>query len=77
VGAWLAGAGLGLAATMGSSGGLAGTFLGPLALLFGMIGLLVTTVVLFMRSSILFQDSPIQKRRRSAYHPSMSSTPAT
>jgi hypothetical protein len=44
----------GLAATMGSSGGLAGTFLGPLALLFGMIGLLVTTVVLFMRSSMLY-----------------------
>ena len=39
----------GMAATMVSSGGLATTFLGPLALLFGMIGLLVTTVVLFMR----------------------------
>ena len=43
-----------LAATLSSSGGLAGTFLGPLALLFGMIGLLVTTVVLFMRSSLLY-----------------------
>ena len=30
------------------------TFLGPLALLFGMIGLLVTTVVLFMRSALLY-----------------------
>lgn len=37
----------GLARTMSSAGGLATTFLGPLALLFGMIGLLVTTVVLF------------------------------
>jgi hypothetical protein len=44
----------GLAATMVSSGGLAGTFLGPLALLFGMIGLLTTTIVLFMRSSMLY-----------------------
>jgi hypothetical protein len=44
----------GLAATMVSSGGLATTFLGPLALLFGMIGLLVTSVVLFMRSSMLY-----------------------
>ncbi|MEK7423972.1 MAG: hypothetical protein AAB131_09055 [Actinomycetota bacterium] len=44
----------GLAATMVASGGLATTFLGPLALLFGMIGLLVTTVVLFMRSSMLY-----------------------
>jgi len=44
----------GMAATMVSSGGLATTFLGPLALLFGMIGLLVTTVVLFMRSSMLY-----------------------
>ncbi len=43
-----------LAATMSSSGPLATTFLGPLALLFGMIGLLVTTVVLFMRSSLLY-----------------------
>ena len=44
----------GLALTMISAGGLATTFLGPLALLFGMIGLLVTTVVLFMRSSLLY-----------------------
>jgi hypothetical protein len=44
----------GLAVTLTSSGGLAGTFLGPLALLFGMIGLIVTTVVLFMRSSLLY-----------------------
>ena len=44
----------GLAATMVSSGGLATTFLGPLALLFGMIGLIVTTVVLFLRSSMLY-----------------------
>ena len=44
----------GLAATLSQAGGLATTFLGPLALLFGMIGLLVTTVVLFMRSSLLY-----------------------
>lgn len=44
----------GLAATMVSAGGLANTFLGPLALLFGMIGLIVTTVVLFLRSSMLY-----------------------
>ncbi|MDO8392454.1 MAG: hypothetical protein Q7V57_18425 [Actinomycetota bacterium] len=44
----------GLAGTMTSAGGLATTFLGPLALLFGMVGLLVTTVVLFMRSSLLY-----------------------
>jgi hypothetical protein len=44
----------GLAATLSQSGGLATTFLGPLALLFGMVGLLVTTVVLFMRSSLLY-----------------------
>ena len=44
----------GMASTMVSSGALATTFLGPLALLFGMIGLLVTTVVLFMRSSLLY-----------------------
>lgn len=43
-----------LAATMVQAGGLAGTFLGPLALLFGMIGLLVTAVVLFMRSALLY-----------------------
>ena len=44
----------GLAGTMSRAGGLATTFLGPLALLFGMVGLLVTTVVLFMRSSLLY-----------------------
>ena len=44
----------GLAAVMTTAGPLATTFLGPLALLFGMIGLLVTTVVLFMRSSLLY-----------------------
>ena len=44
----------GLAATLSQAGGLATTFLGPLALLFGMVGLLVTTVVLFMRSSLLY-----------------------
>jgi hypothetical protein len=44
----------GLAATLSHAGGLATTFLGPLALLFGMVGLLVTTVVLFMRSSLLY-----------------------
>lgn len=43
-----------LAATMSEAGGLAGTFLGPLALLFGMLGLLVTAVVLFMRSALLY-----------------------
>jgi hypothetical protein len=44
----------GLASTMSKAGPLSTTFLGPLALLFGMIGLLVTTVVLFMRSSLLY-----------------------
>jgi hypothetical protein len=44
----------GLASTMSQAGPLSTTFLGPLALLFGMIGLLVTTVVLFMRSSLLY-----------------------
>jgi hypothetical protein len=44
----------GLAKTMSQAGPLASTFLGPLALLFGMVGLLVTTVVLFMRSSLLY-----------------------
>jgi hypothetical protein len=43
-----------LAKTMSHAGPLASTFLGPLALLFGMVGLLVTTVVLFMRSSLLY-----------------------
>jgi hypothetical protein len=44
----------GLAATIGASGPLGMTFLGPLALLFGMIGLLTTTVTLFMRSTVLY-----------------------
>lgn len=43
-----------IAATIGRAKGLAVTFLGPLALLFGMIGLLVTSVVLFMRSSLMY-----------------------
>ena len=43
-----------VALTIGSAGGLAGTFLGPLAMLFGMIGLLVISVVLFMRSALLY-----------------------
>ena len=43
-----------VAVVMSGSGGLAGTFLGPLALLIGMIGLLMTTVVLFMRSALLY-----------------------
>ena len=43
-----------LALTIGSAGALAGTFLGPLAMLFGMIGLLVMAVVLFMRSALLY-----------------------
>jgi hypothetical protein len=44
----------GLAVTLSQAGGLATTFLGPLALLFGMVGLLMTTVVLFMRSFLLY-----------------------
>jgi hypothetical protein len=45
----------GLASTMGAAGGgFALTFLGPLALAWGMIGLLVTAVVLFMRTSMLY-----------------------
>lgn len=43
-----------VAAVSSRAGGLAGTFLGPLALLFGMIGLLMTAVVLFMRSALLY-----------------------
>jgi hypothetical protein len=43
-----------VALTIGSAGGLAGTFLGPLAMLFGMIGLMVISVVLFMRSALLY-----------------------
>ena len=44
----------GLAAALSRAPVLATSFLGPLALLFGMVGLLVTTVVLFMRSSLLY-----------------------
>ncbi len=43
-----------VAGVMSGAGALAGSFLGPLALLFGMIGLLMTTVVLFMRSALLY-----------------------
>lgn len=44
-----------LADTMGAAGGgFAVTFLGPLALFWGMLGLLVTTVMLFMRTSLLY-----------------------
>lgn len=43
-----------IATVIGSAGALGATFLGPLALLFGMIGLLMTTVVLFMRSALLY-----------------------
>ncbi len=43
-----------LAVTMAVAGRLGGTFLGPLALLFGMGGLMVTAVVLFMRSALLY-----------------------
>jgi len=43
-----------VAGVMTNAGALAGTFLGPLALLFGMIGLLMTTLVLFMRSALLY-----------------------
>jgi hypothetical protein len=43
-----------VAGVTSGAGALAGTFLGPLALLFGMIGLLMTTVVLFMRSALLY-----------------------
>ena len=44
----------GLVSTLSKAGPLATSFLGPLALLFGMVGLLVTTVVLFMRSTLLY-----------------------
>jgi hypothetical protein len=44
----------GLAATVSVGGPLASTFVAPLALLFGMVGLLVTAVVLFMRSALLY-----------------------
>ena len=43
-----------VATVTSGAGVLAGTFLGPLALLFGMVGLLMTTVVLFMRSALLY-----------------------
>ena len=43
-----------IAGVVAGAGALAGTFLGPLALLLGMIGLLMTTVVLFMRSALLY-----------------------
>ena len=43
-----------MASIITRAGGLAGTFLGPLALLLGMLGLLVTAVVLFMRSALLY-----------------------
>ncbi|WP_051062582.1 hypothetical protein [Ilumatobacter nonamiensis] len=40
--------------TQSVAGGLAVSFLGPLALLFGMVGMMVTAVVLFMRSALLY-----------------------
>jgi hypothetical protein len=43
-----------IAETLGGAGGLAASFLGPLALLLGMIGMIVTAVVLFMRSALLY-----------------------
>ena len=43
-----------IAETLGGAGGLAASFLGPLALLLGMIGLIVTAIVLFMRSALLY-----------------------
>lgn len=44
----------GLAVTISTGGPLASTFMAPLALLFGMVGLMVTAVVLFMRSALLY-----------------------
>ena len=44
----------GLAATVAGSGTVGSTFLGPLAVLFGIVGFLMTTVVLLMRSSLLY-----------------------
>ena len=44
----------GLAATVAASGTVGSTFLGPLAVLFGIVGVLMTTVVLLMRSSLLY-----------------------
>lgn len=44
----------GVVTAVTSSGSLGSTFLGPLVLLFGMLGLLVTAVVLFMRSALLY-----------------------
>lgn len=43
-----------VAETQGVAGTLAVSFLGPLALLFGMVGMMVTAVVLFMRSALLY-----------------------
>jgi len=43
-----------VASVTSGAGVLAGTFLGPLALLFGMVGVLMTAVVLFMRSALLY-----------------------
>jgi hypothetical protein len=43
-----------IARVTSGAGVLATSFLGPLALLFGMIGLLMTAVVLFMRSALLY-----------------------
>jgi hypothetical protein len=44
----------GVAHAISAAGPLASTFVAPLVLLFGMIGLLVTAVVLFMRSALLY-----------------------
>ncbi|HZB41435.1 MAG TPA: hypothetical protein VE487_10740 [Ilumatobacter sp.] len=43
-----------MAAIVNESGGLAITFLGPLSLLFGMIGLVIVSAVLMMRSALLY-----------------------
>ena len=44
----------GLAATVTKSDGAATTFIGPLSLLFGMVGLIVISAVLMMRSALLY-----------------------
>ena len=44
----------GLVAGVLGGEGWGATFLGPLALLIGMIGMLVTTILLFMRSTLLY-----------------------
>ena len=44
----------GLVAGVLGGDGWGATFLGPLALLLGMIGMVVTTVLLFMRSTLLY-----------------------